>query len=223
MNIPTNHPDVVGAYSVDGRSHFHAATFHELDRTGGSFAEILATYGFASESFVLVVSMTPEVTYFAPFETALQHLGIYGTNADDSPFDAGRVESLSRQVKYVAACGIGQNVLNGLQQFGHDPAKVFAGRTVWARPDAYAEVAALDGVDARKIGFFGPAIGIECAHGSVHVDDREWSFGEIGGNVKLSSRLHHVEPIADLDTGVKGRLASKPCSCSSALAVIDLE
>ena len=223
MTIPANHPDVVGSYVLNGKSHFHSATFHELDRTGGSFAEVLATFGFPSESFVLTISMTSEINYFAPFEKALENLGIYGTNADDSPFDAGRVESLSRLVDFKGACGVSQNVLNGLTQMGHEPATVFSGRTIWARPDAFEAVAAMDSVDVRRLVFFGPAFGIECAHGGLHIDDREWSFVTKQGNIHLSSRLHHVEPLRDLDTGVAGSLADAPCSCGSSLATIHLD
>ncbi len=222
MTTTAPHPDIVGAYSLAGAQHFHAVAYRELERTGGSFASVIATFGFKPEDFILTISLLPESIYFTAFETAVQKLGIYGTNADDSPFDAGRIESLSRQVDFVAACGASAQTIAGLRQFGHDPASVFAGRTVWARPDCYREFAGMEKVDARRFVPLGPAFGLECAHGGVHVDQIEWHFAPRDGTIHLSSRLGHVDRVDDLDTGVAGALAGSPCSCGLTLATIDL-
>lgn len=217
----SRHPDIVGAYSVGETQHFHAATYTELSRTAGSFADVIATFGFAPEDFILTISLLPESIYFTAFESAVGKLGIYGTNADDSPFDAGRIEALSRQVDFVAACGASTHTLSGLRQFGHDPVEVFKGRTVWARPDAFEEFEAMEGVDARRFVPLGPAFALECAHGGLHVDHVEWNFSDDGGRIHVASRLAHVDPVDDVDTGVAGKMSRQPCPCGLTLAMID--
>lgn len=219
----TVHPDVVGSYTVNGQTHFHAATLAELDRSGHNFGHLLGTFGFAPGRFVLTVSLVQEAVQFAPFEVAMTDLGLYGTNSDYSPYDAGRVESLSRQVDFVAACGVGKDTLEGLAMFGHDPEKVFGGRTVWARADAYDALKAIEGIDVRRCVFLGPAMALECAHGGVHFDSREWAVEDRGGTLHLSSHLQRVEPVDSLDTGVAGRLSAAPCGCGSLDPAIALD
>jgi len=221
MTFTPNRPDLIGAYMIDGVQHFHAVTFPQIDRSGSNFSAVIATFGFKPEEFILSVSMLPESIYFSVFESALQKLGIYGTNADDSPFDAGRVESLSRQMDYAAACGVSAQVIAGLKQFGHDPAKVFAGRTIWARPDAVTQLAQLGGFDVRRFVPLGPAFALECSHGGVHVDDTEWQFSDDGGTIHVTSRMDHVEPVSALDTKVAGKLGTAPCGCGLSMATLD--
>ena len=213
--IADTRPDVVGCYRAGGRTEFFPVRYDELERQSISIARLLRTFGFAPGSTILVVSLVPEVVQFAPFEKAVQYLGMYGINAESTNFDAGRIESIARQFDVPAICGIGSASLEGLRMFGHDPAKVFAGRTVWARPDAYAEVAAMPGVDARRLVILGPAVAYECARGGLHYDDRDWSLAESGGTLRLSSRLPRITPVVDLDTGVTGHLTDTPCSCGT--------
>lgn len=208
-----SNPDIVGSYVKDGKREFYSCMRTELDRSGMRISMVLATYNFTPQRFVLVISSTPEVVQFAPFEFAMQLCGLYGINADDSPFDAGRVESISRQFDPAGMMGVSGKTLEGLKMMGHDPATVFAGRTIWARPEAYDAVAAMPGVDARRILLLGPAMAIECAHGGLHVDGREWALDEKGGSLHLSSRHFRYEPVSGLDTGIAGKVSGTPCAC----------
>lgn len=206
-------PDIVGTYVRQGTREFYSCMRAELDRSGTRLVSILNTYNFAPHRFILVISTTPEVTQFAPFEFAVQLAGLYGVNADDSPFDAGRVEANSRQFDPVAMMGVSAHTLNGLRTLGHDPHKVFSGRTIWARPDAFDEVKAMSNVDARRIVPLGPMMAVECAHGGLHIDAREWAVEERDGSLLLSSRQLRFEPLQGFETGVLGTVQTAPCPC----------
>ena len=215
MTLAAKRPDLIGTYKINGASHFYEARYDELERGSVSLARLLRTYNFAPGRIVLVVSLVQEVVQFAPFEKAAQILGLYGINAELSPFDAGRVESISRQFDPVAISGVGASTLEGLKSFGFDPAQVFAGRTVWARDDAYAAVKAMPGVDARRLVILGPAVAYECAAGGIHYDTRDWSLVAVDGTLRLSSRMPRVETVDGLDTGVAGAVTEGFCTCGT--------
>lgn len=209
------HPDQIGCYTAHGETHFYSAKRTELDRAGVQMARTLTGFAFEPGSYVLTVSVVQEVVQFAPFEFALQLLGLYGTNADLSPFDAGRVESLARQFDPVAICGVGMEVLEGLKMMGHSAADVFKGRTIWARPDAFEEINAMPGVVAKKVALIGPALALECAQGGLHLDGREWEVSVENKELLLSSRQLRIAPIHRLKTGFSGEMLTGPCSCGS--------
>ena len=214
--VQANFPDVVGRYLVGEQSHFFSCKRSELDRAAVSVAHTVDSFAIAPGRFVLTVSLTQEVVQFAPFEQACRILGLIGSNADASPFDAGRVESILRQFDVAAVCGVDAGVLEGLVSFGHEPAKVFAGRIVWARPDAFARVAALPGVTARRCAEIGPILGLQCAKGDgLHYDARDWTVTAVDGVLEFSSRSPRIDPLHHLHTGVRGRVETMPCPCGS--------
>ncbi|MDM7957654.1 hypothetical protein [Blastomonas sp.] len=213
MTSAIRRPDFIGSYNVRGTVSFYGATAAEIDRSAFTLTRVLRTFGFAAGSNIMTISMVPEIIQYGGFERAVQMLGLYGLNADDSPFDAGRVESISRQFDPVAICGVAASTLEGLRMFGHDAEKVFAGRTVWARPDAYAQVCSMPNVDTRRVVSIGPALALECAHGCLHYDSRDWTMAEYDGVLHLSSRYDRTEPLAELDTGIAGSISDRPCTC----------
>ncbi|WP_084398962.1 hypothetical protein [Henriciella aquimarina] len=220
MTLPR--PDVIGSYTVDGKMHFYGSRRTELDRAGVSMVRTLKSFNFDPGSVITNVSLTPEVVQFAPFEYAVQILGMYGTNADLSPFDAGRVESLSRQFDPVAMIGIGKETLEGLEMLGHDAKTVFRGRTVWARPDAYEAVKVLPEVDARRCVIAGPVLLLECARGKLHLDSREWIAESENDQLLLTSRQVRSEPLQRLATGVAAQVSEEACACGNHDMVIEL-
>ncbi|MDB5430139.1 MAG: hypothetical protein JWP35_1255 [Caulobacter sp.] len=215
MSIQTEvRADLVGRYVDGGQSRFLPASRAELDRAAESLAAVIATFGFTRGQFVLVISMLEEAVQVGPIEQACMDLGLVPTNADNSPFDAARVEAILRRFDVPAVCGVGMSVLEGLKMFGHDPAAIFAGRVVWVRPDAYEAVAAMPGVTARRWTELGPALALECAEGGgAHVDAREWTATDTGGDLRLSSRLLRSLPFRDASTGLKGRVDHAACAC----------
>jgi hypothetical protein len=222
MTHYTGQPDIIGCCIIDGEPRFYAITRKELDRSAVILTRILASFDFGVEKYILTVSMTPEVAYFAPFEQAVQMSGNFGINAEDSPYDAGRVESISRQFNPPAMCGISKSVLDGLRMFGHDPATVFRGRVIWARPDAYDAVNAMPDVDARRCILGGPALFLECMHGGLHYDAREWAIEDGNATLMLSSRFPRTEPVANVRLGFSGSTSTKPCGCGNPDPIIVL-
>jgi hypothetical protein len=213
MSIAGARPEVIGCYVIDGKARFYGVLYAELERQSVGLANVLRTFGFAPGSVILTISLVHEVVQFAGFEKAIQMIGLYGTNSELSLYDCGRIESISRQLNPVAICGVGLPTLEGLHAAGYDAARVFAGRTVWARSDAYEAVKAIPGVDARRLVVLGPTIALECAHGGVHYDTRDWNLESKGGTLHVSSRMPRVEPVSDLNTEVVGRVAVDACSC----------
>ncbi|HBL92030.1 MAG TPA: hypothetical protein DHV57_11290 [Hyphomonas sp.] len=220
MTLPS--PDVIGSYTVDDKMHFYASRRSELDRAGVNMVRTLKSFGFQPGSVITNVSLTPEVVQFAPFEYAVQILGMYGTNADLSPYDAGRVESLSRQFDPVAIMGVGMDTLEGLKMMGHEAATVFKGRTIWARPDAYDAVVAMPGVFARRCVLAGPVLLFECANGNLHLDAREWIGTCKENQLRLTSRQIRAEPVSDLATGISAQISDQACSCGNHDTIVDL-
>lgn len=206
--------DVVGCYHVAGKAEFFPARYDELERQAVGMARVLQSFFFAPGSVILTVSSVGEVVQFAAFEKAIQIIGHYGTNAEASMFDAGRVESICRQFAPVGVFGIGQATLEGLKMFGHDPARVLGGRTVWARPDAYDSLSRIEGIDLRRIVVLGPTIAFECAKGGLHFPSRDWSL-DGGATLAISSRMPRITPVDNVDTGVTGAVSTMPCACGS--------
>lgn len=219
--IANRRPDFIGCYDVGGTRQFYGATAQEIDRSAFALSRVLRSFEFAPGSNVLTISMVPEVIQYGAFERAVQMLGFYGLNADDSPFDAGRVESIIRQFAPVAVCGVAKSTLDGLAMMGHDPAKIFAGRVVWARPDAFDALVAL-GVPARRVASIGPMLALECAAGGLHFDNREWMLEAKDGALILSSRMNRVDPIEDLAVGYSGSIGTHACPCGMREEVVTL-
>lgn len=214
-------PDFIGTYVAHGRLNFYGATATEIDRASFAVSRVLRSFTFPAGSNILTISMIPEIIQYGAFERAVQMLGLYGLNADDSPFDAGRVESIARQFAPVAVCGVAKSTLDGLAMMGHDVATVFCGRVVWARPDAFEAVSALAHVDSRRVVSVGPVLALECAFGGLHYDSREWSIvNTVWGTLAISSRLDRVEPLIDLDTGLAGRVEDVACRCGARDAIL---
>lgn len=207
-------PDVVGCYHAAGKPEFFPARYDELERQAVGMARLLQSFVFAPGSVILTVSSVGEVVQFAPFEKAIQITGHYGINAEASMFDAGRVESICRQFAPVGVFGVGQATLEGLKMFGHDPAKVFGGRIVWARPDAVESLSRIDGVDVRRIVVLGPTIAFDCAKGGLHFPSRDWTLSG-HSTLAISSRMPFITPLDAVDTGVAGTVSTTPCGCGS--------
>jgi hypothetical protein len=216
-------PDHIGAFVLNGTSHFYGVTAAEMDRGAFAVTRVLRSFDFKPGSTLLVISLVPEIVHYGAFERAAQMLGFYGINADDSAFDAGRVESISRQFDPPAMVGVSGQTIEGLRMFGHNVENVFAGRTVWARADAYNAVKVIPRVNARRIVSLGPLLAFECAHGGIHYDSRDWIVEVRGGWLHLSSRLERVHPINDLDTGLRGVVEEHACSCGNRDATIRIE
>lgn len=222
MSSNSARADVVGCYTVCDKTEFFPARYDELERQAVGYARVIQSFGFAPGSVILTISMVQEVVQFAGFEKGVQVAGHYGINAEASPFDAGRVESISRQFSPVAIAGVGMATIEGLKSLGHDPEAVFSGRTIWARRDAYDFVHALPDCDARRLVLLGPTMALECAQGGLHYPSRDWSLEEQDGTLRLSSRMPRVTAVASLDLKLAGTPLDEPCMCGWRDGVVKL-
>ncbi|MET0372100.1 MAG: hypothetical protein ABW039_12085 [Sphingobium sp.] len=216
MTMVANHPDIVGRYDIEGRTDFYLVKRTELDRSAFALARIIERFGIAAGRYILTVALSQEIVQFAPFEEACTMLGFIGTNADASPMDAGRVESICRQFDAAAVCGVDAAVLQGLDEAGHALGPIFAGRIIWARPDAYHRLAALEGATVLRCAKIGPALALECLEkGGLHLDGREWALSAPERTIRMTSRMARIHPLDDVDTGVAGTVDHSACACGS--------
>lgn len=206
----------VGRYFQGTRQVFLPFSSPELERGRVATMRRLASFHFRTGRNVLVTSLLDEGAQFLPVERAAMQYGLVVCSADASPFDAGRVESALRRFEMEAVIGVSAAVLDGLNMLGHDPGHVFRGPVVWARPDAYAVLKAIDGLDVRLWMEVGPAVAMECSAGrGAHICGLEWHTRIDDGEVVLTSRLRRATEFHDLRTGIRARACEGACACGS--------
>lgn len=209
-------PELYGCYPVGQERRFLPTSRSELDRASEFYGNIIAGRNLGIERYVLVTATFDEAVQIAPFEVALAGQGLIACNAESTTYEAGRVASYLRRFDVCAVFGLNGALLDGLLEGGHQPEALFAGRTVWARPDAHARLVGLEGFKLLRWSQIGPAVGMECSEGAgLHVDGREWAVTEREGEVRLTSRLQRAMNFADVATGVRGSVDQAPCACGS--------
>ena len=136
-------------------------------------------------------------------------------NVDASEFDGARLESIVRRFQPAAVFGVNGDILKSLRGLGHDPVKLFAGIPVWARPDAYAELAPFAAqLKLHRWMEIGPAFALECGErNGVHYDAREWSIEAEGGELLVTSRMARATTFERQPTGVRGLVSRVVCRC----------
>jgi hypothetical protein len=210
-------PVMIGYYEDATGPQFAPVARPELDRAQEAYFQVISTFRFTPRSKVLVISRSREAAQVVPFERACVAANMVVCNADSSPFEAGRVEAFIRRFEIAAVAGLSAEVLDALVAAGHDPAKLFAGKVVWARSGAYERLAGLPSISLRRWTMVGPALCIECAHGEgPHLDSREWTPSVQAGRVVLKSRLPRALAVEVYDTGLQGEVDEGFCACGSA-------
>ena len=189
----------------------------ELERARIAALRVLQSFHFRTGGNIMFTSMWDEGAQLMPVERAIMSYGMVVISADSSPFDAGRVESIARRFELKGALGITAGCLEGLARMGHDPAKLFAGMVVWARPGAYQTLCAIGTLNVHRCMELGPAFALEChAKSGAHIDRFEWDVEEDEGEILLTSRLERSEPFQRLRTGQRGRVMRGVCACGNA-------
>jgi hypothetical protein len=209
-------PVLVGSYPEGEGRAFLPASGAELSRSQLMIERIIESFDFTHGQFILLISLLEQGAHAIAFERAIMAKGLLATNADDSPYEATRIESICRRFDIAAIIGVSSSVLDGLAEAGHEFQTIFGNRVVWAYPGAYERLEKVPGVSLRRCLELGPAFGIECVEGAgCHIDGTEWRCEEREGDILLSSRLLRATDFADYRTGVKGSLLSSPCACGS--------
>jgi phenylacetate-coenzyme A ligase PaaK-like adenylate-forming protein len=207
-------PLLVASFPDGGGRTLLPVSAEEIVRAQTMIERMLGTFGFAHGRFVLLVSLLDNGGYAIPFERAIMNLGLLVTNADNSPYEAQRIESICRRFDVAAVVGVTGQVLDGLAGAGHDLAALFANKVVWAFPDAYDALIGVPGVILRRVIELGPGFAIECCEGAgAHIDRQEWHCDEDGGDILLTSRLRRAASFVRHRSGVRGTLVEAPCRC----------
>jgi hypothetical protein len=206
----------VGRYFHRGQPLFLPFSSAEVQRARLAMQRRLASFHFRASHGILITSLVDEGAQFVALERAAMDYGLVVCPADSSFFDAARVESIIRRFDIAAVAGVGLPALEGLRHCGHDPAKVFAGLTVWARPDAYPILQAMPAVNLRRWLEIGPAMAVECsAAQGAHLDRMEWDVELEEGCIVLTSRLRRALEFYRLHTGIRAHLRHDVCLCGS--------
>jgi hypothetical protein len=210
-------PIAVGRYpDHEGHMRLLPWSASELERASEAYRRRLGTFHFRTGDHLLLTSLFDESMQFTPFQRALSAYGLVYCPADSSFFDAPRTESILRRFDIVAVMGVSGALLDGLVANGFDPAKLFADRVVWARPDAYPRLQAAASIKLRRWMEIGPAVASECVAGDgAHVDRLEWDIEAVNGELVLSSRLDRSLDFEHYRTGVRGIITRHTCACGS--------
>ena len=209
-------PTVVGRYLAAGGAEFLPLSEPEIHRATRAYLRVLDTYAIAPRAHVLVVSLASQVAAYMPLERALFERNFVVSNADATVFDASRVEMFARRFNVAAVFGVTVETLQGMEGLGHEPSKVFAGRIVWATPEAYAKLSPGTGYTLRCWAELGPTVGVECSEANgLHVSSEEWSVESVDGELVVTSRLPRLVAFERAWTGRRGRVDRTPCACGS--------
>jgi hypothetical protein len=205
---------VIGRYVVDSGFEFLPVAERELQRAQEAAGQVLDTYGFARGRCVLLISTLGDIAQVLPLQRALAERNLISCTADASSYEFGRIRSMIQRFDIAAVLGVTAAVLDGLASAGIDVATLFAGKVVWARPDAYARLSGVSAFELRRWIDVGPALALECRCGTgAHIDGREWRLDDGGGELRVSSRLDRLRAFDATPTGLRATLARNLCAC----------
>jgi hypothetical protein len=188
----------------------------EAERSRRAMVRILSTFHFRTESNVLLTAQFDEAAQLLGAERAIMSYGMVAVSADSTPWDAGRVESIIRRFKLVAALGISEITLDGLERLGFDPLQLFQDMVVWARPGAYERLVDKPGMKVFRWLEIGPAVAAECSAGAgAHIDRFEWNIALENDELVLESRLERSMAFEGYRTGIKARIERGTCQCGN--------
>lgn len=170
---------------------------------------ILSEMGIGAGSLVHFTHNYSEEALLYPYYLATRHLGGTFAHGMATPYDAYRIEMFLRRFRFQAAIGIAPGTLDGLEQAGHQPAKVFAQTPVLAAlPGAYERLVAM-GFQPWRLIPLGPLYAFEAPDGSgARYNAGEWNLASRNGRIFLSAsaRRKRDNGFENLDTGINGTL-----------------
>jgi len=210
-------PEIVARFVAGGKSHFLPTNLLEIWRASIAMGAVIETFPLQLRGNILVISQLEEAAQFVPVELAAIERRMVVTNADATVYEGVRVEALLRRFNPALVFGVNAAILSSLRSLGHDPAALFKGRAVWARPDAYDDLRhSCEGCRIMRWTEFGPAVGLECSEADgPHVCTQEWDLEEVDGEIIVSSRLSRCLQVRRFPTGVRGSIIKAPCACGN--------
>jgi len=214
----------VGHYSDGSTQHFLEISEREVSRMMTGVARVLKSFDRFANDYALVVSPHDAWLRTVPLQRALIADRKVVMDAEDSPFEAPRIEAFMRRMQPALVFGISSGVLDGLEQMGFDPQTLFLSAHVWVTDaGAYARLQGAQCQSLLRWTQLGPATGLECAFGGgVHVSERDWVLAKDPRGVLVSSRLDPAVALQECQTGVVAEIVTQPCACGAIAPRVDL-
>lgn len=168
----------------------------------------LRQMALGDDQLSLFVSAGAEMAQVWPYENAAQRLGSPLAFAENSPFDAYRVEMFLRRFPHQLVFGVTAAIVQGLLDAGHELHQVFSSaRHVVAHADAWKLLRAAN-VPAWRLIALGAAYALEPpTGGGALYDQHDWFVEAKDGELLLTSLVGRASPFVRLHTGVRGSVA----------------
>ena len=180
----------VARYRIGTAQHLMPIGARECDRTQEFFARVIREERIARGRKALIISSFAAAAAMLPFERALIEMGLIVCNSEASPYDGARTEATIRRFDIALVAPVSGVALDAIAAAGFDAAILFRGKIVWAKPDAYARLQNIDGIDLRRWIEIGPVTAIEAKQGGgALIDGREWTLEPEGLTTFVTSRL----------------------------------
>jgi hypothetical protein len=207
----------VGSFRVGEKILAYPVSQDDHGRDIPSAMKAVATLGLAQGKRALVLSMLSEAAQYWPVQIGLLVSKAQFSLADASRFDAFRTAMFLRAMHYDVVLGMNTDVLDGLDDLGHDYADIFADVPVLAaRAGAYERLRDA-GLSPRWWLHVGPTVAVECDQlQGAHIDDDEWEVDAEDGEVLISARKPRAIVIDRLHTAVSGEIVAEACACGRA-------
>ncbi|WP_027948273.1 hypothetical protein [Haliea salexigens] len=214
----------VGHYSMGDTQHFFEVSEREVSRMVTSVSRVLKSFDRFDNDCALVISPHDAWLRTVPLQRALIADRKVVMDAEDSPFEAPRIEAFMRRMRPSLVFGISSGVLEGLKQMGFDARTLFANAHVWVTDaGAYTVLQEAECKSLLRWAQLGPAVGLECAFGGgVHVSERDWVLAKDPRGVLVSSRLDPAPSLQECPTGVMAEIVTQPCGCGAIAPRVDL-
>ncbi len=208
----------IGEYEVAGQLVYFEVGWDDWRRDVAWARGLLADHGVGAVQgdeelgggLVIVAGMA-ESPWFDPVETASCELGAPYSVGESYAFEAFRTGLYASRLPITMIFGLDRTVAEGL---GDELAAVVARvPVIVARPDAAGLLAA---AGARPVGVTrgGPARAGECPQrGGAHVNGAEWTLGERGGELVISTAGPRAHQVSEAPVGLRGTLTEGPCGC----------
>jgi hypothetical protein len=206
-NLATPALSFVGRYTVGDTPHLLPIGAREADRAQEFFARVLREEGIARGRKALVIATLGEAASIIPFERAAIDQGLIMCNTEDSPYDGARTEATIRRFDIALVAPVSGTAVDAIAAAGFFAGELFRGKTVWARPDAYARLQTIPGIDLRRWLEIGPVTALETKNGGgLLYDGREWLLEPDGKVTYVTSRLDRAQSFTRLRVPVEIRL-----------------
>jgi hypothetical protein len=195
----------IGCARVPAGALPYPVSWRDIDVDSRWTQVILRELGVGRGDFVHISHYYSELGQTWPYYEAARNIGAVFANGMPSLFDAYRLEMYLRRFQLAATIGVATDTLDGLQQGGHDIAKLYAkAGTIVALPGGWERLRAL-GFKPWRLLPLGPIFAIEAPDGSgARFDNREWRVDSSNGQLLVSAAPQRACDFRALETGVQG-------------------